>query len=167
LTRLRRLPKFVLRLMRYPPRLVYAAGLGRIMGHLVLLLTTRGRKTGRQHITPLQFEIDHNRLLIGSMRGKQADWYRNIAADPHVAVRLGVHQFEAVAEAIHNPEKISDFLELRLARRPRMIGSMLRAEGLAPPWTREKLGHYARQIAVIAIPLPGDMLENETSSGNQ
>lgn len=158
MTRLQRLPIFVLRMMRLPPRLIYGIGLGTIMGRLVLLLTTRGRKTGKQHVTPLQFERDGDRLLLGSMRGEEADWYRNIVADPHVGIQLGKHQFEAVAEPIKDPEQITDFLELRLSRRPRMIASMLRAEGLAPPWTRENLASYALQIAVVAIPVPSNSI---------
>jgi len=97
------------------------------------------------------------------MRGKEADWYRNIVADPHVSVQLGSRQFEAVAEPIEDPEQITDFLELRLSRHPRMIASMLRAEGLAPPWTREKLAGYARQIAVVAIPVSKSYVEPEES----
>ncbi len=161
MTRLRRLPKLVLRLMRYPPRAIYMIGLGGIMGRLVLLLSTHGRKSGRLHITPLQFEIDRNRLLLGSMRGKDADWYRNILADPHVSIRLGKHQFEAVAEPIDDPKQIIDFLQLRLSSHPRMISRMLRAEGLVPPWTHENLRNYAQHITVVAIPVAEGTLEKE------
>ena len=52
----RDIPRLVWRVLRLPPRLWYALGLGPIMGRLVLLLTTTGRKTGRQHVTPLQYE---------------------------------------------------------------------------------------------------------------
>ena len=157
MNRLRRLPKFVLRLMRLPPRVVYALGLGALMGRLVLLLTTRGRKTGRMRTTPLQFEIDQDRLLIGSMRGERSDWFRNIVADNRVDVRLGRHRFNAVAEPITDTVLVTDFLELRLKQHPRMIGRMLQMEGLVPPWTREKLTRYAEQIAIVAIPLPDEM----------
>ena len=155
MTRLQRLPKIVLRLMRLPPRVLYAVGLGGILGRLILLLTTRGRKTGKQRITPLQFEKDQQRLFIGSMRGEKADWYQNILADPRVRVQIGSSQFEAEAEAISDPEQITNFLELRLSRHPRMVGKMLQAEGLSPPWTRDKLASYAQQIAIISIPVPG------------
>ena len=154
MTRLQRLPKFILRFLRFPPRVVYAVGLGGIIGRLILLLATRGRKTGKQRITPLQFERDHDRLFIGSMRGEKADWYQNILADPRVSVQVGGYQFEAVAETISDPEKITDFLELRLSRHPRMVAKMLQAEGLSPPWTRDKLSTYAPQIAIISIPVP-------------
>jgi deazaflavin-dependent oxidoreductase (nitroreductase family) len=152
--RLQKLPKPILRLMRYPPRLVYALGLGRVMGRLVLLLTTRGRKTGKPRVTSLQYEKVENRLLIGSMRGVEADWYKNILANSRIHVRIGSQRFEADAEAIQDMEQVSDYVELRLSRHPRMIGAMLRAEGMSPPWTRDKIAAYARNIAIIAIPIP-------------
>jgi deazaflavin-dependent oxidoreductase (nitroreductase family) len=154
MSRLQMLPKTVLRLMRYPPRIVYALGLGSIIGRLILLLTTRGRKTGKARVTPLQFEKVKNQIFIGSMRGKQADWYKNILADAHVQVQIGSRRFDAVAEPISDPEQITDFLELRFSRHPRMIARMLQAEGLSPPWTRDKLTSYAQQITIIAIPIP-------------
>jgi len=35
---------------------LYAVGLGPVVGRLVLLLTTTGRKTGLPRVTPLQYE---------------------------------------------------------------------------------------------------------------
>lgn len=51
-----RIPKFILRLNHYPPHLLYVLGLEPIIGRIVLLLTTTGRKSGRPRVTPLQYE---------------------------------------------------------------------------------------------------------------
>jgi len=36
-------------------RALYALGLGRLIGRLILLLTTTGRKSGLPRVTPLQY----------------------------------------------------------------------------------------------------------------
>ena len=151
-----RLPKPILRLLKYPPRLVYALGLGALIGNLVLLLTTIGRKSGLKRVTPLQYEQINGDIYIGSARGTHADWFRNIQADPHVEVRVKSRRFLGIAEPITDPERIAGFLELRLERHPRMIGRMLRAEGLPINPSHSQLVAYAEKMAIVKItPLEG------------
>jgi len=145
------LPTPILRLLKYPPRVMYALGLGPLFGRMVLLLTTTGRKTGLKRVTPLQYEEINGELYIGSARGVKADWFRNIQADPNVKVRVKSRRFRGVAETITDPERIADFLEVRLQRHPRMVGGMLRAEGLPPNPTHQQLAAYAETMAMVRI----------------
>lgn len=46
------------RLAKWPPQILCALGLGPLIGRLILLLTTTGRKSGRPRVTPLQYEIE-------------------------------------------------------------------------------------------------------------
>ena len=50
-------------------RLLYAAGLGPLVGKIILLLTTTGRKSGLKRITPLQYEEIDGKYYLGSARG--------------------------------------------------------------------------------------------------
>ncbi len=143
--------RFVWRTLRLPPRLWYALGLGLIMGRLVLLLTTTGRKTGRQHVTPLQYEETDGLIYVVSARGQKADWFQNILADPRVRVQVKSRGFEGVAEPVTNPERIADFLELRLRRHRKMIGVMLRSVGLPARPSRKQSERYAAGRALIII----------------
>lgn len=66
----------------------------------LVLLTTRGARTGREHTTPMMFHADGNRLLvIASNAGaaRHPDWYRNLVADPQVTVEVGESRYEALA----------------------------------------------------------------------
>ncbi|MCK5633747.1 MAG: nitroreductase family deazaflavin-dependent oxidoreductase [Anaerolineales bacterium] len=134
-----------------PPRIAYALGLGPIIGRLVLLLTTRGRKTGLLRVTPLQYEQIEEKYYVASAFGTRTDWYRNILADPGVRVRVGRKEFEALAETSTDPARIAGFLEVRLARHPRMIGMMLRAEGLPPSPSRQDLESLAADKALVIL----------------
>ena len=58
----------------------------------VLLLTTRGRKSGRLRSTPVTYWRDGERLVVAgtnSGRDQHPDWYWNLKADPRATVQLG------------------------------------------------------------------------------
>jgi deazaflavin-dependent oxidoreductase (nitroreductase family) len=92
----------------------YQRGIGPT--RIVLLLTTIGRKSGLPRITPLQYELVDEVIYIASARGQEADWFKNILANPHVHVQMREREFNAVAEPITDPLRIAEFIELRLRR---------------------------------------------------
>lgn len=146
-----RVPKVIWRLLKLPAKILYALGLGPLQGRFVLLLTTVGRKSGLARVTPLQYDEADGNFYVGSARGVNADWYRNILANPEVEVRVKSSRFHATAEPITDPGQIADLLELRLKRRPRMVGAMLRAEGYPSRPSREQLEAYAKKRAMVVI----------------
>ena len=115
-------PKIILRLIHWPPRIAYAVGLGPLIGNIILLLTTIGRKSGKPRVTPLQYEEIDGKIFLGAALGQKADWFRNIQAHPEVEVRVKSQRFLGIAEAITDTKQIADFLEVRLRRHPRMVG---------------------------------------------
>jgi deazaflavin-dependent oxidoreductase (nitroreductase family) len=133
-------------------RLLYAIGLGPVIGKIILLLTTTGRKSGQKRITPLQYEEIEGKIHLGSARGTKSDWYRNIEADNRVEVRVKNRRFHGVAEAVTDPVRIADFLETRLQRHPRMIGLLMeKAHGLPRRPSRQQLEELAASEAMVVI----------------
>ena len=130
---------------------LYRAGLGPVIGRVVLLLTTTGRRSGLPRVTPLQYEHIDGAIYVASARGTKADWFRNILANPCVRVRIGAHEFEALAEPVADPCRIADFLELRLQRHPKMVGAILRSEGLPAEPSRLELEAYAHRLAMVIL----------------
>ncbi len=130
---------------------LYRAGLGPVIGRLILLLTTTGRKSGLPRTTPLQYQEIDGAIYVASARGTRADWYRNILAERCVHVRIGVREFDALAEPITDSCRIADFLELRLQRHPRMVGAILRSEGLPVSPSRLDLEAYAHRLAMVIL----------------
>ena len=141
----------LLRWIKWPPRILYGLGLGRVYGRLVLLLTTTGRKSGRPRVTPLQYEEIDGEVLVASALGDRADWFRNLEADPRVEVRLRGRRFPGIAEPIVDRVRVADFLEYRLNRHPRMVGAIMRREGLPSDPTRVELERYAANRALVII----------------
>ena len=135
-------------------RLLYAIGLGRIIGRIILLLTTTGRKSGKKRVTPMQYEAIGCDYYVGSARGLNADWVRNIQANPLVEVRVGAKHFFGTAEVVNDPAKFADFMEVRLERHPRMLGLIMeKAHGLPRHPSREQLEEIAKtEVFVILHP---------------
>lgn len=117
----------------------------------VLLLTTTGRKSGQPRVTPLQFEDVNGVVHAGSARGQQADWFRNILADPRVVIQIEDHCFGALAEPVTDPARIADFLELRRRRHPIMIRLIMLFEGVSPWASRATLERFAHGKAMIIV----------------
>jgi deazaflavin-dependent oxidoreductase (nitroreductase family) len=72
-------------------------GLFRVLGGVgfmnrnTLILTTSGRKTGRESATPLLYVEDGGRLyIVGSFGGSDTPpgWYRNLVAHPEVTAEV-------------------------------------------------------------------------------
>ncbi|RPI21662.1 MAG: nitroreductase family deazaflavin-dependent oxidoreductase [Chloroflexota bacterium] len=145
------LPRWVLRTIHRPPQIAYAIGLGPLIGRMVLLLTTTGRKSGLPRVTPLQYEEVDGAFMIGSSRGQKADWYLNIVANPRVEIRVKNRRFCGIAETVTDPERIATFLELRLRRHPRMVGAMLKSDGFSSHPDHRELLEYSRRLALVIV----------------
>jgi deazaflavin-dependent oxidoreductase (nitroreductase family) len=141
-------------------RVLYAIGLGPLVGKMILLLTTTGRKSGKKRVTPLQYEEIDGTYYLGAARGTKADWVRNLQIDPRVDVRVKNHRFTACAEVITDPARISDFLEIRLQRHPFMLGLIMqRAHGLPKHPNRQQLEKLAEGEALVVVH-PHEFSEN-------
>lgn len=77
-------------------------------GMTTLLLTVRGRRSGRLLRTALIYGEDAGRhLIVASNGGSDEDpqWYRNLTADPQVHLQVGPEVFAAHARTASPAEK--------------------------------------------------------------
>jgi deazaflavin-dependent oxidoreductase (nitroreductase family) len=80
----------------------------RWQGVTTLLLTTRGRRTGKLRRTALIYGRDEDRfLVVGSRGGAQhhPSWYLNLVEHPDVEVQVGPKTFAAHARTATPKEK--------------------------------------------------------------
>lgn len=133
-------------------RLLYALGLGPIVGRIILLLTTTGRKSGLPRTTPLQYEWIDGKYCLGAARGKSADWVRNIEANPKVQVRVKRLNFTGTARVSSDVNEIASFLETRLKHHPLMIGMIMeKAHNLPRKPSRQQLEALALDEVMVVI----------------
>ncbi len=81
---------------------------GNFEGKVLLLLHTRGAKSGQERINPVATVKDGERwVVIASKAGAPThpDWYYNVVANPQVTVEVGTEKFQALASVAEEPER--------------------------------------------------------------
>ena len=84
--------------------------LGRLEGTGVLILVTKGRKSGEPRSSPLlyfRFEESDDLIVVASNYGQDRHpaWYLNVAADPNVFVETSGERFAAEAHTAQGQER--------------------------------------------------------------
>ena len=91
---------------------------GRLLGRLerteVLILVTKGRKSGKQRISPLlyfRFEEAGDLVIVASNYGQDHHpaWYLNVVADPKVVVETRGERFSATAHVVQGNDRAALF----------------------------------------------------------
>jgi deazaflavin-dependent oxidoreductase (nitroreductase family) len=78
----------------------------------MILLHTTGRKSGRDHVTPMRAMVDGEVLYVfGSAHGSQRhpDWYLNLCQGPEVLVEIGAETVSMQATTLHGEQRDSIF----------------------------------------------------------
>ncbi|MGH2695346.1 MAG: nitroreductase family deazaflavin-dependent oxidoreductase [Actinomycetota bacterium] len=103
-------------------------------------VTTKGRRTGRDHTIEIWFGADASTIYLMSGGGRRADWVRNLLADPSVTVRFGGPALEGTARLV------SDAAEDAAAHR--LLAGKYQGWREGAP-----LSEWARTALVVAIDL--------------
>ena len=81
-------------------------------GDQLILLTTRGARSGKERITPVMFHRDGERYVVIASKGGAPDhpaWYRNLKANPlarvEVGAETGTETFEVRAREAEGEER--------------------------------------------------------------
>ena len=77
-------------------------------GTTVLILTTKGRRSGESRSTPLIYQRHGDDYVVVASKGGAPEhpaWYLNIEADPEVTVQVQGDRFKAVARTASPDEK--------------------------------------------------------------
>jgi F420H(2)-dependent quinone reductase len=79
-----------------------------VSGAPCLLLDYRGRRSGGWHRTVLIYGRDGDSYLVVASNGGADDhplWYRSVAENPNVRLRVGTARFAALAETLSSHDK--------------------------------------------------------------
>jgi len=108
----------------------------------ILLLTTKGAKSGRPHTTPLMYVRDGAHPVVFASAGgspKNPAWYHNLHAHPEVGVEIGEESFGAVAVVAEGAEH-ERLWELAVASNPPLGAYPETMERRIPLITLERQG---------------------------
>ena len=105
----------------------------------ILLLTTKGRKSGLERTTPLVYMDQEGGYLIIASNGGQAkhpDWYINLKSDPQVRIQIKDQTFNFQAQVL-NGETRTPIWERIVAEAPQYGEYEKRTDRLIPVvWLR-------------------------------
>jgi hypothetical protein len=81
-----------------------------------------------------------------------ADWFKNLCANPNVHMRVQKSDFDGIAEPVVDPIRIADFIELRLSRHPIMMRLIMwLVDGLPLRFSRDELENFSKGKAMAVI----------------
>jgi deazaflavin-dependent oxidoreductase (nitroreductase family) len=76
---------------------------GPFVGRNVLILTTKGAKSGETRVTPVVYSRDGDRYVIVASKGgapTNPSWFHNLKAHPKVTIEVGDDKFLAHARVV-------------------------------------------------------------------
>jgi deazaflavin-dependent oxidoreductase (nitroreductase family) len=81
---------------------------GPFKGAPVLLLNSKGAKSGQTRVSPLVYTRDGDRYVVIASKGgapTNPDWYHNVVANPEVTLEVGPQRFLAKAVVADGAER--------------------------------------------------------------
>lgn len=107
---------------------------GPFEGNPMLLLTTRGARTGEARTTPLTYHLDGDRHVVMASAGGSPThpaWFGNLSAHPEVVVEVGSERFDAAATSPTGEERERLFADM-VAALPRFGDYQAQVERVIP-----------------------------------
>lgn len=102
----------------------FRANGGKVGGHFegatMLLLHTRGRRSGLPRTNPLVYLPDGDRFIVIASKGgapTDPDWFRNLVANPNVTIEVDTRTIPVRAVVITGPER-DELYARQVERRP-------------------------------------------------
>src|SRR5260370_1450084 len=132
---------------------------GPFAGAPILLLHTRGAKTGRERVNPMMYlQLDGQRYVFASKSGADTnpDWYWNLVAHPDVTVEVGTETYQPTAASPPGAARIAACCaRATLSASAGVIGCAL--AGAAEK--KDSSATYTPARMVIASPTPASVVE--------
>jgi deazaflavin-dependent oxidoreductase (nitroreductase family) len=101
------------------PLLLFRMGLGDLLMALrLMVLTTRGRKSGKLRRAMLEFRRHGKKVYVVSAWGDKPQWVHNAAACPNVTVQIGGRAQPALATAVTDRAEAARALNLFRQKAP-------------------------------------------------
>lgn len=107
---------------------------GQFEGAPLLLLTTKGRRSGQPRTSPMMYLADDDRLLVFASKGgapTHPDWYVNLVDDPQVTVEVGTERYAARASVLEGEERDRFYAE-QARRYPGFAGYQEKTDRVIP-----------------------------------
>ena len=148
-----RRPNALLLLLFRLPVWIYCLRLGWLLGHRFLMITHRGRRTGKVRRTVLEVlrqDRATGEFIVVSGYGKASDWYRNIQATPALEIHVGGRRFTPIQRSLTPVEVYKEFEDYE-ARHPRTARTFAGMIGLEYDGSEDQRRTFTAELPMIAL----------------
>ncbi len=94
-------------------------------GDMILIITTKGRKTGKEYSTPIGYVRD-GETIYALNNGGVSNWYKNALQNPEVILEIKGQRYHAVAQPVNDALERQRIFDLYKQQRggafPRFFG---------------------------------------------
>lgn len=152
-------PARALRLVFRFPIYLYQLRLGWLLGHRGLLLTHRGRKSGRAYRTVLEvvrYDLATQESVVLSGWGEKADWYRNIRASPALEIRTARERY-VPEQRFLDPEENHAVVCEYAQRHPLAFRLLAQVFGYPTSGTEAARREFAKSLRLVAFRPPNEL----------
>ena len=135
------------------PIWLFRLRLGPLMGHRMLLLTHKGRISGKERYAMLEvikYEQATNTHYVASGFGEKSDWYQNISKTPDVTIQVGNDKFPARAERLTLDKARAVFHDYTQAH-PNAVRNLAKLVGYEIGSSQEDMMAFLDMIPVVAF----------------
>ncbi len=144
------------------PIALYRLGLGPLLGRLIMIMSTTGRKTGLTRRTAIEYHLCAGRIYVMSGYGARPDWYQNLLADSRVTLQLGAQVYHMRGRRVTDESELHaayDCFEQSPALRAiaRLLGVDLTRESFLAHRERFYLVTFDPTDEPTPPPLPADL----------
>jgi len=151
-------PSGALRMAFRLPIYLYRLRLGWLRGHRVLLLTHRGRRSGRIRQTPLEvlrYDPATAESVVVSAWGEKSDWYRNIEVNPAIEIQTGRERY-VPEQRFLSPEEVYAEIADYERHHPWLVRAIPRWLGHPLDGTEEARRRFAASVRMVVFKLGGN-----------
>lgn len=139
------------RLARLPIYL-YRLGLGSLASIWpIMILTTRGRKTGKPRYAALEYRRHGSKFYVVSLWGTQPQWYKNLLADPRATVQVGRRIFGVRAAKVDNAAEAARVLYMFHRTAPVIYDPLLMRMSAADSIDLTTLGEVSGKFTIMRL----------------
>lgn len=143
-------PKGLTRLLLRAPLWLHRLGLGDILNSLhVVVLTTRGRKSGLPRHTPIEYRMHGTKVYMISAWGERPHWVQNLIADPTATLQAGRREYCAQATLVKDTSEVLRALFLFRKRAPAVYDALIARLTDADSVDARNLPDLADQLTVV------------------
>jgi deazaflavin-dependent oxidoreductase (nitroreductase family) len=102
------------------------------MNKLLMVITTTGRKSGKQIARPIGYQADADSFLAFNIGG-QSNWYKNMLSNPKVKLEIQGKTHHATGAVLTDDAEILAAIELYKTHQPSTLTRFFKLELTATP----------------------------------